>query len=153
MALRTFETLADLAAVAGQEIAVTDWLTISQEQINLFAQATHDHQWIHVDAEKASASPFGSTIAHGFLTLSLISALFESALAVRQVRMGLNYGLNKVRFPSPVPVNSRIRGRIKLVSAEPVDNQGLQLLWDVTIEREGSTKPVCIAESLSRMYP
>jgi acyl dehydratase len=153
MALRTFETLADLAAVAGQEIAVTDWMTINQEQINLFAQATHDHQWIHVDAEKAGASPFGSTIAHGFLTLSLLSALFESALSVRQVRMGLNYGLNKVRFPSPVPVNSRIRGRIKLVSAEPVDNQGLQLLWDVTIEREGGTKPVCIAESLSRMYP
>lgn len=153
MALRTFETLADLAAVAGQEIAVTDWMTINQDQINLFAQATHDHQWIHVDAEKAGASPFGSTIAHGFLTLSLLSALFESALSVRQVRMGLNYGLNKVRFPSPVPVNSRIRGRIILVSAEPVDNQGLQLLWNVTIEREGSTKPVCIAESLSRMYP
>ena len=153
MALRTFETLADLAAVAGQEIAVTDWMTISQEQINLFAEATHDHQWIHVDAEKASASPFGSTIAHGFLTLSLISALFESALAVRQMRMGLNYGLNKVRFPSPVPVNSRIRGRIQLVSAEPVDNNGLQLLWNVTIEREGASKPVCIAESLSRMYP
>lgn len=153
MALRTFETLADLAAVAGQEIAVTDWMTISQEQINLFAEATHDHQWIHVDTEKASASPFGSTIAHGFLTLSLISALFESALAVRQMRMGLNYGLNKVRFPSPVPVNSRIRGRIKLVSAEPVDNNGLQLMWDVSIEREGGSKPVCIAESLSRMYP
>lgn len=153
MALRTFDTLADLAAVAGQEIAVTDWMTISQAQINQFAAATHDHQWIHVDAEKAGASPFGSTIAHGFLTLSLISALFESALAVRQMRMGLNYGLNKVRFPSPVPVNSRIRGRIKLVSAEPVDNNGLQLLWDVTIEREGGSKPVCIAESLSRMYP
>ena len=151
--MRTFETLADLAAVAGQEIATTDWLTISQPQINQFAEATLDHQWIHVDAEKAAHSPFGSTIAHGFLTLSLISALFESALSVRQVRMGLNYGLNKVRFPSPVPVNSRIRARIVLVSAEPVDNNGLQLTWDVTIEREGGTKPVCIAQSLSRMYP
>ncbi len=151
--MRTFETLADLAAVAGQPIATTDWVTITQSQINQFADATHDHQWIHIDAEKARHSPFGTTIAHGFLTLSLLPALFASALHVNQVRMGINYGLNKVRFPSPVPVNSRIRGHITLLSAEPVDNNGLQLVWQVTIEREGGSKPVCIAESLSRMYP
>lgn len=151
--MRTFTTLAELAAVAGQEIAVTDWFTISQVQINQFAEATHDHQWIHVDAEKAKYSPFGSTIAHGFLTLSLVPMLFESALAVTEVRMGLNYGLNKVRFPSPVPVNSRVRGRISLLAADAVDNNGMQLTWAVVIEREGGSKPVCIAESLSRMYP
>jgi acyl dehydratase len=151
--MRRFTTLAELAAVAGQEIAVTDWFTISQAQINQFAEATHDHQWIHVDTEKARHSPFGSTIAHGFLTLSLIPMLFESALAVTEVRMGLNYGLNKVRFPSPVPVNSRVRGRITLLAADAVDNNGLQLTWAVLIEREGGSKPVCIAESLSRMYP
>ncbi len=151
--MRTFTTLADLAAVAGQEIAVTDWVTITQTQINQFAEATLDHQWIHVDTEKAKNSPFGSTIAHGFLTLSLIPMLFQSALEVTEARMGLNYGLNKVRFPSPVPVTSRVRGRIKLLAAEAVDNNGMQLTWAVTIERDGASKPVCIAESLSRMYP
>ncbi len=151
--MRTVESLTELAAAAGQPIATTDWLTINQVQINQFADATHDHQWIHIDAERARQSPFGTTIAHGFLTLSLLPALFASALTVKGVRMGLNYGLNKVRFPSPVPVNSQVRGHIKLLSAESVDNGGFQFVWEVQIEREGGTKPVCIAESISRMYP
>ncbi len=151
--MRTFESLTELAAAAGQPIATTDWLTINQAQINQFADATHDHQWIHIDPERARQSPFGTTIAHGFLTLSLLPALFASALTVKGVRMGLNYGLNKVRFPSPVPVNSQVRGHIKLVSADSVDNGGFQFVWEVQIERESGTKPVCIAESISRMYP
>lgn len=151
--MKTFQTLADLAACVGQEVAVSAWLTISQAQVNLFAEATGDHQWIHVDPDKARAGPFGGTIAHGFLTLSLLPQFFASALTVVQTRMGVNYGLNKVRFMSPVLVGSRLRARLKLVAAEPIDNQGMQMTWDVTIEREGGDKPVCVAQSLSRSYP
>jgi acyl dehydratase len=137
----------------GQEIAVSDWVTITQEQIDLFARATGDHQWIHVDVERAKAGPFGAPIAHGFLTLSLLPRLFESAFEVKEARMGVNYGLNKVRFTAPVPVGSRVRGRMKLLACEPIDNGGWQLTFGVTIEREGSDKPVCVAESLTRRYP
>lgn len=151
--MKTFQTLADLAACVGQEVAVSDWLTIRQAQVNLFAEATGDHQWIHVDPDKAKAGPFGGTIAHGFLTLSLLPQFFASALTVVQTRMGVNYGLNKVRFMSPVLVGSRLRARLKLVAAELIDNQGMQMTWDVTIEREGGDKPVCVAQSLSRSYP
>lgn len=151
--MKTFQTLSDLAACAGQEIAVSDWITITQEQINLFAEATGDHQWIHVDPEKAAAGPFGTTIAHGFLTLSLLPRFFESSFEVTHSRMGVNYGLNKVRFMAPVPVGSRLRARMKLLSAEPIDNAGMQFAWEVTVEREGTTKPVCVAESLVRRYP
>lgn len=132
---------------------MSDWITISQEQVNQFAQATGDHQWIHVDVEKAKAGPFGGPIAHGFLTLSLIPRFFESSLTIVQTRMGVNYGLNKVRFMAPVPVGSRLRARLKLLNSEPIDNDGVQLTWAVTIERDGSTKPVCVAESLARHYP
>jgi acyl dehydratase len=151
--MKTFQTLAELAACAGQDVAVSDWLTISQEQINQFAEATGDRQWIHIDPERAIAGPFGAPIAHGFLTLSLLPQFFASALHVEQTRMGVNYGLNKVRFMSPVPVGSALRAHLFLVAAEPIDNNGMQMTWDVTIEREGVTKPVCVAQSLSRSYP
>src|SRR5688572_13489985 len=140
--MRSFESLAELPALVGQEVAVTDWITITQQQINLFAEATGDHQWIHVDEEKAKAGPFGAPIAHGFLTLSLIPRFFDSALEIRNTRMGVNYGLNKVRFTGPVPVNSRLRARMKLLECEPVEGNGYQMNWQVTIEREGVAKPV-----------
>jgi len=151
--MKTFQTIAELAACVGQEVAVSDWLTITQQQVNLFAEATGDHQWIHVDPEKAAQGPFGGPIAHGFLTLSLIPKFFESSFVIVGSRMGVNYGLNKVRFTSPVPVGSRLRARMKLLSAQPIDNDGVQMTWEVTVEREGSTKPVCVAESLVRRYP
>ncbi|MBC7470628.1 MAG: MaoC family dehydratase [Ramlibacter sp.] len=151
--MKTFENLSDLTALIGQEVAVSDWLTVTQKQVNLFAQATGDHQWIHVDVERATAGPFGGPIAHGFLTLSLLPKFFESAMEIRNTGMGVNYGLNKVRFTSPVPVGSRLRGRMTLLACEPIANDGMQLTWQVTVEREGSAKPVCVAESLSRRYP
>ncbi|HPK33631.1 MaoC family dehydratase [Ottowia sp.] len=149
--MRTFDTLADLAACAGQEITLTDWHTVTQDAIDKFADATGDHQWIHVDPERAKAGPFGTTIAHGYLTLSLLAGFFDRSIKVRDVRMGINYGSNKVRFMSPVPVNSRLRVRIELLGTTPIDG-GLQLAWRSTIEREGSDKPACVAESLARYY-
>ena len=151
--MKTFQSLAELPSLVGQEVAVSDWITITQEQINLFAQATGDHQWIHVDVEKAKAGPFGGPIAHGFLTLSLIPQFYETAMRIENVGMGVNYGLNKVRFTAPVPVGSRLRGRMKLLECTPIENGGMQMTWQITIEREGSERPVCIAESLSRRYP
>ncbi|MBE7940278.1 MULTISPECIES: MaoC family dehydratase [Ramlibacter] len=151
--MRTFQTLEELAALVGQDVATSDWITVTQEQVNQFAQATGDHQWIHVDVERAKAGPFGAPIAHGFLTLSLLPRFFENALAVVQTRMGVNYGLNKVRFTAPVPVGSRLRAHMKLLSAERIDNNGWQMAWGVSVEREGGDKPVCVAESLSRRYP
>ena len=150
--MKTFDTLADLAACVGQQVSTTDWLTITQQQIQQFADATGDQQWIHVDEERAKKGPFGAPIAHGFLTLSLLSQFFEKAVAVREVRMGVNYGLNKVRFMAPVPVGSRLRAHLKLAQASAIEGPGLQVQWDVTIEREGSDKPVCVAESLARLY-
>ena len=151
--MKTFQTLKDLQALTGQEVVVSDWITITQEQVNQFAQATGDHQWIHVDVDKAKAGPFGAPIAHGFLTLSLLPRFFESSLHVVESRMGVNYGLNKVRFMAPVPVGSRLRARMKLLQCDPIDNDGMQMTWEVTIEREGVAKPVCVAESIARRYP
>jgi len=150
--MRVFEHLADLAALVGQDIATSDWITITQQQIDLFAQATGDHQWIHVDPQRAKEGPFGTTIAHGFLTLSLIPKFFENAVQVRDTRMGVNYGLNRVRFTAPVPVDSRLRAHLKLIACEPVAGNGQQMTWQVSVEREGGDKPVCIAESISRRY-
>jgi acyl dehydratase len=150
--MKTLETLAELSAQVGKDIAVSDWIVVTQERINQFAQATGDHQWIHVDVEKAKAGPFGAPIAHGFLTLSLLPLFFENALEILDVRMGVNYGLNKVRFIGPVPVDSRLRGHIKLLSSEPIDGNGVQTTWEIKIEREGAGKPVCVAESIARMY-
>lgn len=151
--MKTFETLADLAACVGQPVAVSDWITITQEQVNRFADATGDHQWIHVDVERAQQGPFGAPIAHGFLTLSLLPRFFEQAIEVRGSRMGVNYGLNKVRFTAPVPVGSRLRAHLSLLAAEPLAADGWQMTWQVQVEREGVDKPVCIAESLVRRYP
>ena len=151
--MKTFQTLADLAACVGRDVATSDWLTVTQQQVNLFAEATGDHQWIHVDPEKAAAGPFGGPIAHGFLTLSLLPKFFESSLHIVGSRMGVNYGLNKVRFTAPVPVGSRLRARMKLLASESIPNDGVQMTWEVTVEREGSAKPVCVAESLVRRYP
>ena len=151
--MKTFQTLAELATHVGQEVGTSDWITVTQQQVNLFAEATGDHQWIHVDAEKAAAGPFGATIAHGFLTLSLLPRFFDSSFEITSSRMGVNYGLNKVRFTAPVPVGSKLRGRMKLLSCEPIADGGMQMAWQVTVEREGADKPACVAESLSRRYP
>jgi acyl dehydratase len=151
--MRVLQTLDELAALVGQEVAVSDWITITQEKVNQFADATGDQQWIHVDVEKAKAGPFGGPIAHGFLTLSLVPVFFTSSFDIVQSKMSVNYGLNKVRFIAPAPVGSRLRGRMKLLACQPVDGQGMQMTWEVTIEREGASKPVCVAESLVRLYP
>ena len=151
--MKTIQTLAEMPALIGQEVVVSDWITITQEQVNLFAQATGDHQWIHVDVERAKAGPFGGPIAHGFLTLSLLPRFFESSLHIAETRMGVNYGLNKVRCVSPVPVGSRLRARMKLLACDPIDKNGMQMTWEVITEREGGSKPVCVAESIARHYP
>ena len=150
--MREFNSLAELKDLIGQEVAQSEWVEISQERVNTFADATGDHQWIHIDVERAKReSPFGGPIAHGFLTLSLLPMLVANAIKLTYVKMGVNYGLNKVRFPSPVPVGSRVRARLKLLEIEDIKD-GAQFTWEVTIEREGQDKPVCVAESISRCY-
>lgn len=151
--MKTFQTLSELAGFVGQDVAASDWITVTQAQVNLFAEATGDQQWIHVDVERAKAGPFGGPIAHGFLTLSLLPKFFESSFEIVESKMGVNYGLNKVRFMSPVPVGSRLRAHMKLLKCDPIDNGGMQMVWEVSVEREGVTKPVCVAESLTRRYP
>ena len=146
-----FATLASLQARVGEHLATSPWLTVDQHRIDLFAQATGDHQWIHVDPVRAAAGPFGSTIAHGFLTLSLLPELAESAIHIDDVKMGINYGLNRVRFMAPVPSGSRLRGQIRLKAFEVIDG-GAQVTMEVSIEREGATKPVCVAEAVSRRF-
>lgn len=149
--MRVFDKISDLQPLVGQELGVSEWVTVTQEQINKFAEATGDHQWIHVDPERAKSGPFGAPIAHGFLTLSLLPELTAQAFRVTEARMGVNYGLNRVRFPAPVPVNSRLRGRFKLLDYLPLEG-GAQMTVECTMEREGSDKPVCVAESLARRY-
>lgn len=150
--MREIASLAELKSLIGQEVAVSDWVQINQERVNLFAEATGDRQWIHLDAERCrKESPFGGTIAHGFLTLSLLPMLMDSAVVMSDVKMGVNYGLNKVRFPSPVPVGSRVRGRMTLLRVEDIEG-GAQVMWQVTMERDGSDKPVCVAELIARRY-
>ncbi len=150
--MREFETLGALKDCVGEEVAVSDWEQITQERIDRFAEATGDHQWIHVDPERAAKGPFGTTIAHGFLTLSMLPLLSERTIVIRNVRMGVNYGLNRVRFTSPVPVGSEVRARFRLVSIEDLPDNGAQLVWEVTFERKGGDRPVCVAESISRRY-
>jgi acyl dehydratase len=150
--MRSFANLAAMKAEVGKEVAVSDWVEISQQRIDLFADATGDHQWIHTDAERAAReSPYGGTVAHGFLTLSLLPALLVNALHMVDMKMGLNYGLNKVRFPAPVPVGSRLRARLAILSIDDIAG-GAQIVWDATIEREGGDKPVCVAEFVMRRY-
>ena len=149
--MKTFEKLTDMQSLVGQELGDSEWISIEQPRIDQFAQATGDHQWIHIDPVRAAAGPFGATIAHGFLTLSLLPEMTASAITISDVRMGVNYGLNRVRFTAPVLVGSRLRGRFKLLSFDPIEG-GAQLTIEVSIQREGSAKPVCIAESISRRY-
>ncbi len=150
--MKTFKTIHELAALVGTEIGYSDWITVTQQQVNQFAEATGDHQWIHVDVERAKAGPFGAPIAHGFLTLSLLPRFFALAFEIEQKGMGVNYGLNKVRFTSPVPVGSRLRAKLTLIKAEAIERNGMQMTWAVAVEREGVDKPVCIAESIGRSY-
>lgn len=150
--MREIASLAELKTLVGQEVALSDWVLITQERINLFAEATGDHQWIHLDAERArKESPYGTTIAHGFLTLSLLPMLIQNALVMLDVRMGVNYGLNKVRFPAPVTVGSKLQARIFLLSVDDIEG-GAQMVWQVTIESDMGAKPVCVAESITRRY-
>ena len=151
--MKTIESIQDLAPLVGQETILSDWFTVTQEHINQFAQATGDHQWIHVDVERAKAGPFKAPIAHGFLTLSLLPQFLASALTIRNTGMGVNYGLNRVRFTAPVPAGSRLRAHFKLLALDSIDKGGVQMTWEMKVECEGSEKPVCIAESLTRRYP
>ena len=151
--MRRFEQLSDVAACVGQDVAVSDWVLIDQAMINTFADATGDHQWIHVDPVRAGKGPFGAPVAHGFLTLSLLPKFFDTTFDIAASSMGVNYGLNRVRFMSPVAVNSRVRGHMHLLASEPVAGDGLQLTWRVTVEIEGVDKPACVAESVVRRYP
>jgi len=150
--MREFGSLAEMRDLVGQEVAVSDWVDVTQERVNLFADATDDHQWIHVDLERCQReSPFGGPIAHGFLTLSMVSSLFEKTIRMLDATMVINYGLNKLRFPAPVPVGSPVRARMTLQKVEDIEG-GAQLEWLVTVEREGGAKPVCVAELLLRRY-
>ncbi len=149
--MTAYAHLGELAALEGREIGRSDWVVITQANIDLFAQATDDAQWIHVDAARAAAGPFGATVAHGFLTLSLVSSLFARAVAFEDVRLSLNYGLNRVRFPSPVPVGSRLRALCVLQAYEAIEG-GAQVTVAITIEREGGSKPACVAEWVTRHF-
>ena len=146
------ESVEKLGEFVGREVALSEWLEVSQERVNAFAEATEDRQWIHTEPERAAReSPFKGTIAHGFLTLSLLSEMGRTAVAVGGVRMGINYGLNRVRFVAPVPAGSRIRGRFRLAALEELKGGG-QATWEVSVEREGGDKPCCVAEWLVRYY-
>jgi acyl dehydratase len=147
--MRTFTSLAELTGAAGEHLGYSSWHVVTQDQVNQFADATGDHQWIHVDVERAKAGPFGTTIAHGYLMLSLLPKLASEVYRVEGVRMGINYGLNRVRFPNPVPTGSRVRAGVELVTVDSIDG-GVQVVSRVTIEIEGAPKPCCVAESVVR---
>jgi acyl dehydratase len=149
--MKRFETVEALKEAVGQHLGYSEWMEITQERINRFADATDDHQFIHVDPEAAAKTPFGGTIAHGYLTLSLIVTLVSQIYQVDGVRMGVNYGTNRVRFPAPVPVGSKIRAGAELTSVTDVTG-GVQVELTVTVESEGGIKPVCVAETVSRLY-
>jgi len=152
MARVAFGNLEELAANVGQEVVVSDWLEVTQERINQFADATGDHQWIHVDVERARReSPFGTTIAHGFLTLSLLSHFLNNSLEFGNSKMGVNYGCNRLRFTAPVKAGSRLRARFKLKEFQRIEG-GVQMIWDVAMECEGQQKPVLVAEWVGRRY-
>ncbi|WP_062990446.1 MaoC family dehydratase [Nocardia anaemiae] len=150
--MKVFNGIGELEQAVGTHLGYSEWHTVTQEQIDLFAEATGDRQWIHVDPERAAQGPFGTTIAHGYLTLSLLPLLVSQVYRVDGLKMGINYGSNKVRFPSPVPSGSRVRAGVELVKLEPT-KAGVQVTALVTIEREGGDKPACIAEALSVLVP
>jgi acyl dehydratase len=148
-----FNTPADLKNAVGQHLGYSDWIEIAQDRIDKFADATGDHQWIHVDPERAAKGPFGACIAHGYLTMSLVNMFLPQIMVVKEISMGVNYGADKLRFPAPVPVGSRIRGGGELLKAEDVKGGGVQTTVRVTIEIEGSDRPGCVIETISRFYP
>ncbi|ANZ40217.1 enoyl-CoA hydratase [Lentzea guizhouensis] len=148
----TVQGLDELKALAGKDLGHTDWLEVTQRRVDTFAEATDDHQWIHVDPDRAASGPFGTTIAHGYLTLALLIPLMSELLVVSGVRMSLNYGLEKVRFPAPVPVGAKIRLAGRVASVEDVAGNGVQLTVDFTVEIEGTEKPACVARGIYRHY-
>jgi acyl dehydratase len=148
-----FETPAELVKAVGQKLGESDWVLVTQERVDLFADATDDHQWIHVDPERARSGPFGAPIAHGYLTLSLVNRFLPEIVVVKGISMGVNYGVDRVRFPSPVKVGARIRGVGELLEAERQKDGSVQAKVRVTVEIEGGAKPACVAETLSRYYP
>ena len=147
-----FERPANLIGKEGMQLGVTDWLTVTQQRIDQFADATGDHQWIHVDPVKAAGGPYGKCIAHGYLTLALVNLFLPQLMRVDNVSMGVNYGVDKVRFPAPVPVDSRIRGRGEIVAVEEVKG-AVQVIVRVSVEIEGSDRPACVADTISRFFP
>lgn len=149
--MKTYQNVTDLKLLVGSPIGVSDWVTIDQKRIDQFAAVTGDDQWIHVDPVRAAAGMFGTTVAHGFLTLSLLPLFIRSSHRVNGARMSVNYGLNRVRFPAPVPVDSRLRAHFKLLAYEPIEG-GVQLITEASVECEGLAKPVCVAESVGRLY-
>ncbi len=151
--MRVFKSPSELLTSIGADLGVTDWLEIDQTRINTFADATGDHQWIHVDIEKAKQGPFGAPIAHGYLTASLANYFLPQLLEVRETSMGVNYGCDKIRFPSPVPVGSKIRATGSVTSAEETKDGGIQTKVTVKIEIEGQERPACVIETISRFYP
>jgi acyl dehydratase len=152
MTTTTVHGLDELAALAGTTLGPTGWHEVTQDQVNTFADATGDHQWIHTDPERAAAGPFGSTIAHGYLTLSLIIPLWSDLLDLRDIRTRVNYGLNKVRFPAPVPVGGKVRLTADLTAVDRLTEDSVQVTVDFTVELEGSTKPTVVAQALYRYY-
>ncbi len=147
-----FESADDILNAVGKPLGESQWMTVTQERIQLFADATDDHQWIHVDPEKAKAGPFGACIAHGYLTLSLVSRFLPEIVEVRGMKMGVNYGCNKVRFPSAVKADARIRGKGEMIAAEKTPDGGVQAMIRITVEVEGQAKPGCVADTISRYY-
>ena len=147
-----FDNIDSVLAAVGQDLGHTDWLTISQQRIQQFADATGDQQWIHVDPQRAASGPFGACVAHGFLTLSLANKFLPELIEYQRLKMGVNYGCEKVRFPAPVRVGARIRGRGLVVSAEPVKGDGVQVIVRITVEIEGQEKPGCVVDTISRLY-
>ena len=153
MAATVFASPEELKGAVGKPLGVSEWLEIDQKRIDLFAEATGDHQWIHVDPERAKQGPFGATIAHGYLTLSLVNSFLPQIVEVRGIAMGINYGADRLRFPAPVPVGSRIRGSAEVVSAEDTKDGAVQAKVRVTVEIEGSDRPACVVDTISRYYP
>ena len=151
--MTTVDGIGELKTLTGRDLGHSSWLEITQERVNAFAEATGDHQWIHVDTERAAAGPFGGTIAHGYLTLSLVIPFFAELLQVRGVSMGVNYGLDKVRFPAPARVGCRIRLAARIDRVTPVGGGGAQVFPEFTVEIEGSAKPACVAHPIYRYYP
>lgn len=151
--MRIFHGVAEIEGAVGEHLGFSEWREITQEQIDTFAEATDDHQWIHVDPQRAAGGPFRTTIAHGYLTLSLLSALLWEVYRVEGVKMTLNYGLNKVRFPTPVRVGAKVRAGAKVASAAQVNSGGTQVIFDVVIEIEGEDRPACVAESIALVVP